>query len=215
MASLVLAGNTSGSITISSPAVAGSTTLTLPTTSGTVLTTAASQTLTTPNVVGPLTLTSGGITFNANAGGGTQATLSDYEIGTFTSTIGTTGTAFTNSGSTFAYNYYVKIGRFVQIWGAVLSSGSTSGGTGNVTINGLPFAIDTSFYSNTGSHGSATSGRVTLATGYGLYVTTYSATQLVLVYNTSGANPTYLPASSVNGNSSPYINFTISYYSSV
>jgi hypothetical protein len=38
MASIVLAGNTSGSITISSPDVSGSNTLTLPTTSGTVLT---------------------------------------------------------------------------------------------------------------------------------------------------------------------------------
>lgn len=37
MASLVLAGNTSGSVTISSPAVSGTTTLTLPATSGTVM----------------------------------------------------------------------------------------------------------------------------------------------------------------------------------
>jgi hypothetical protein len=41
MASLVLAGNTSGSITISSPSVSGSNTLTLPANTGTVLTTAS------------------------------------------------------------------------------------------------------------------------------------------------------------------------------
>lgn len=41
MASLVLAGNTSGSITISSPAVAGTNTLTLPASTGTVLTSAS------------------------------------------------------------------------------------------------------------------------------------------------------------------------------
>jgi hypothetical protein len=41
MASLVLNGNTSGSITISSPAVSGSNTLTLPNNTGTVLTTAS------------------------------------------------------------------------------------------------------------------------------------------------------------------------------
>ena len=38
MASVVINGDTSGSVTLSAPAVAGSTTLTLPTTSGTVLT---------------------------------------------------------------------------------------------------------------------------------------------------------------------------------
>jgi len=41
MASLVLAGNTSGSITISSPAVSGTNTLTLPASTGTVLTSAS------------------------------------------------------------------------------------------------------------------------------------------------------------------------------
>ena len=39
MASLILAGNTSGSITISSPSVSGSNTLTLPANTGTVITT--------------------------------------------------------------------------------------------------------------------------------------------------------------------------------
>jgi hypothetical protein len=37
MASLVLNGNTSGSVTISSPAVSGTTTLTLPVQTGTVM----------------------------------------------------------------------------------------------------------------------------------------------------------------------------------
>ena len=42
MSSLIVAGDTSGSVTISAPAVAGTPTLTLPTTSGTVLTSASS-----------------------------------------------------------------------------------------------------------------------------------------------------------------------------
>ena len=37
MSSIVVAGDTSGSVTISAPAVAGTTTLTLPTTNGTVI----------------------------------------------------------------------------------------------------------------------------------------------------------------------------------
>ena len=39
MSSVVIAGDTSGSVTLSAPAVSGTTTLTLPTTSGTVITT--------------------------------------------------------------------------------------------------------------------------------------------------------------------------------
>ena len=41
MSSIVVAGDTSGSVTISAPAVAGTPTLTLPTTSGTIITTAS------------------------------------------------------------------------------------------------------------------------------------------------------------------------------
>jgi hypothetical protein len=41
MSSVIIAGNTSGTITLDAPAVAGTTTLTLPTTSGTVLTSAS------------------------------------------------------------------------------------------------------------------------------------------------------------------------------
>jgi hypothetical protein len=43
MSAVVIAGDTSGSITLAAPAVAGTTTLTLPATSGTVITSASSQ----------------------------------------------------------------------------------------------------------------------------------------------------------------------------
>jgi hypothetical protein len=45
MASVVIAGNTSGTVTLSAPDIAGSTTLTLPTTSGTIVTTAGGSTV--------------------------------------------------------------------------------------------------------------------------------------------------------------------------
>ena len=48
MSSVVIAGDTSGSVTLQAPAVSGSTVLTLPTSSGTVLTTASGQVLTAP-----------------------------------------------------------------------------------------------------------------------------------------------------------------------
>ena len=50
MASLVVAGDTSGTVTLAAPAVAGTTTLTLPTTSGTVVTDSATQTLTNKSI---------------------------------------------------------------------------------------------------------------------------------------------------------------------
>jgi hypothetical protein len=45
MASIVVAGDTSGTVTLAAPAVSGTTTLTLPTTSGTIVTTSGSQTI--------------------------------------------------------------------------------------------------------------------------------------------------------------------------
>ncbi len=60
------------------------------------------------------TYTTGGITFNQNPGGKTQATLNDYEVGTWTPTdLSAAGLTFTVNSAT-----YVKIGRlvFVQMW---------------------------------------------------------------------------------------------------
>ena len=52
MSSVVIAGDTSGTVTLSAPAVAGTTTLTLPSTSGTVVTDSATQTLTNKTLTG-------------------------------------------------------------------------------------------------------------------------------------------------------------------
>ena len=56
MSSIVVAGDTSGSVTISAPAVAGTTTLTLPTTNGTILTSASGQSLVSPAITGTPTI---------------------------------------------------------------------------------------------------------------------------------------------------------------
>jgi len=50
MASIVVAGDTSGTVTLTAPAVSGTTTLTLPTTSGTVVADSATQTLTNKSI---------------------------------------------------------------------------------------------------------------------------------------------------------------------
>ena len=63
MASIVVAGDTSGTVTLAAPAVSGTTTLTLPTTSGTIVTTASGQTLTSPVLTNP-SISSRGLTFS-------------------------------------------------------------------------------------------------------------------------------------------------------
>jgi hypothetical protein len=57
MASIVVAGDTSGTVTLSAPATAGTTTLTLPTTTGNVVADTATQTLTNKTLTSPILTT--------------------------------------------------------------------------------------------------------------------------------------------------------------
>ena len=52
MSSVIIAGDTSGTVTLAAPAVAGTTTLTLPATTGTIVTDTATQTLTNKTITG-------------------------------------------------------------------------------------------------------------------------------------------------------------------
>jgi hypothetical protein len=125
MASIVVAGDTSGTVTLAAPAVSGTTTLTLPTTSGTLVTTASGQTLNSPTIATPtitgqatiptINLTGGQITFPATQNPSTDAnTLDDYEEGTWTPTLVGSTSGSATIGSIAAR--YVKIGRQVTIW---------------------------------------------------------------------------------------------------
>jgi hypothetical protein len=101
--------------------------------------------ITTP---GPLTMTSGGITFNANPGGGTQATLNDYEEGTWTPNVYNSSSSST---WTTKIGYYRKIGKQVTIWFACDNGNSgTSGST--LVLVGIPFNVP-SFASSAISYG--------------------------------------------------------------
>ena len=148
MADLILAGNTSGAITISAPAVAGSNTLTLPVASDTLVGLAATQTLsnktfsTTLGVGGATPSTSGsGISFPATQSASSDAnTLDDYEEGTWTPTY----TSGSGSGLVVTTNYaaYTKIGRAVTLnmKFTVTTVGSASS---VISISGLPFSATT------------------------------------------------------------------------
>ena len=75
--------------------------------------------------------------------GGTGAAnaLDDYEEGTWTATLGGTGSAPTVSSYSYNSGHYTKIGRqvFAHIYIRV-ENGDISGGSGDITIEGLPFA---------------------------------------------------------------------------
>ena len=97
---------------------------------------------------GDVTLASGhGVSFGATSDGGLSGTsmtsevLDDYEEGDFSPT-------FTQSGATIGYSsqagVYTKIGRMVHATGRLFTS-SISGGSGTVTLTGLPFTAVSGF----------------------------------------------------------------------
>jgi hypothetical protein len=102
MGSLVLAGATSGSTTIT-PTDGVTATLTLPSSTGTLASFNGSG-----NLV--FSTSNAGIIFN-NSSATTNSTLNDYETGTFTVT-DASGAGLTFTGNT---GYYTKVGRLVTI----------------------------------------------------------------------------------------------------
>ena len=78
-----------------------------------------------------------GIDFSATAGTGTSELLDDYEEGTWTPTVSASTTPPTVTYS-IRSGTYTKVGRLVTCTGIIVLA-STSGGSGNVRITGLPF----------------------------------------------------------------------------
>jgi hypothetical protein len=125
MSSVVIAGNTSGTITLDAPNVAGTTTLTLPTTSGTVTTKDSNGILSVNGVQFPATQSASA---DANC-------LDDYEEGTWTSTVTSSGGSITSY--TLNRAVYVKIGNTVYFnVGVTITSVGTASGAFRFT---LPF----------------------------------------------------------------------------
>ena len=91
-----------------------------------------------------------GITFPATQSASTDAnTLDDYEEGTWTIAVQGSSTNPT-VGYNFRVGTYVKVGKNVTLNGHFRTS-SVSGGSGDVLITGLPFAVDnTSNYTTVG-----------------------------------------------------------------
>ena len=135
MASVVISGDTSGSVTITAPAVAGTPTLTLPTTTGTLATLTTPSFGTTIGVGGATASASGsGISFPATQSSSSDAnTLDDYEEGTWTPTDASA------AGLTLTTQYakYTKIGNMVYFCAEITYPSNADGN--RVSVGGLPF----------------------------------------------------------------------------
>lgn len=82
-----------------------------------------------------------GIDFSATSGTGTSELFDDYEEGTWTPVLTTTGTDFTSVTYDVAvYGLYTKIGNMVHIQGMMRTDAvNATGATGLPIISGLPF----------------------------------------------------------------------------
>ena len=143
-----------------------------------------------------------GLTFNGDTAAANA--LDDYEEGTFTPVFTTTGTPFVQGSS--GTGKYTKIGNSVTITFNVSVGGVVSGGTGNVIVTGLPFTNST-----TEAFGIFSAGRITLSADEYYCVVNTSASTLSIQFLNSAAVSTTLPASDVNGNTTPFFSTSITY----
>ena len=144
MSSVVISGDTSGTITLQAPAVSGSSVLTLPATTATLATLTTPSFASTIGVGGTTAANTGaGITFPATQSASSDAnTLDDYEEGTWTPTLGGNATYISRTAT------YTKIGRsvfiFCDITVNVLGTGSTQ------YLQGIPFTTLSGYYPSGG-----------------------------------------------------------------
>jgi hypothetical protein len=180
--SIVLVGSSSGSITLQEPAVAGTTTLNLPATSGTVVVTGTTPTL-------------NGITFPATQVPSANAnTLDDYEEGTWTPNLFAGGANMVASYNDQRYGIYTKIGNTV-FWSARISDITKNAQSGDVTIQGLPFATSSANIISAyiwAYSGITTTGTLILRSNNGL-------TSFILQSTTTAGVGSQIQASNING----------------
>jgi len=182
MAQIVVSGDTSGSITLSAPAVAGSTVLTLPAVSGTVITTATGQTLTSPIISG--TPSGVGVLTSGTAVASTSGTSIDFtgipswakRITVMLNGVSTNGTSIIqvqlgDSGGIENTGYLGSNGQFVAAivsntttgFGIGTSSGSTGGFNGALYISLLNSASN--IWVCTGNIGDSTNNLIQFVAG--------------------------------------------------
>jgi hypothetical protein len=152
MSQVIIAGDTSGTITLQAPAVSGSSVLTLPATTATLATLTTPSFASTIGVGGATASASGaGVSFPATQSASSDAnTLDDYEEGTWTPTI--TGSSSSGTGTyTKQQGTYTKIGNIVKFQAEIVWTAHT--GSGQLEVSSYPFTstaesspISLSFY---------------------------------------------------------------------
>ena len=141
-------------------------------------------------------------------GTGSANALDDYEEGTFTATLGTTGTAFTTTGNTSTC-FYTKVGRAVSI-SVSASVASPSNGTGNLQLTGLPFASGSL---DTGYSAAIRPGRITCTNGDGITANLFQSSSTISFEKAANASATTkIAASDLNGNTTPFLSFSMTYF---
>lgn len=132
MSSVVISGDSSGQITLAAPAVAGSTTLTLPATTGNVVADTATQTLTNKTLTGAVlnssTLNGGSITSGTAVASTSGTSINFTSIPSWAKRITVMFSGVSVSGTS---NFLIQIGS-----GAVETSGYTSGSMQTYTATG-------------------------------------------------------------------------------
>ena len=124
MADIVLTGDTSGSITVAAPAVAGTNTLTLPANTGNIVTTGDSNTITQGMIASNVAGT--GPAFRAYIGGGTNQSIS---ASTWTKVNLATESFDTDSCfDTSTYRFTPNVAGYYQVNGSIMHncSGTTT-----------------------------------------------------------------------------------------
>ena len=200
MSQVIIAGDTSGTITLQAPAVSGSSVLTLPATTATLATLTTPSFASTIGVGGATASASGaGISFPATQSASSNAnTLDDYEEGTWTPIVG--GTATYNAGTV---GTYIKVGSLVTIFG-ILNINVL--GTGSATvIQGLPFSTSQGSQGSIGYFASLASSVVFIQP----YVDTNNPT--LIQFRTLATAGATMGNANVFGNSTR-IDFTMTYY---
>ena len=213
MSSVVISGDTSGSITLQAPAVAGSTTLTLPATTATLATLTTPSFASTIGVGGATASASGaGITFPATQSASSDAnTLDDYEEGTFTPFLGGSGANPTGVTYVNQQGKYVKIGKQVTVSG-ILSFTTYTGGSGSIQISGLPF---TSANDGIAAWGSSMVEQVLLGVGktFATSAITPNTGSIIVVAGGSSANYDNLTFTAVaSSGTTKYLTYGITYF---
>ena len=148
-----------------------------------------------------------GIDFSASAGGGaTSSLLDDYEEGTWTATMTTTGTDFTTTGRSTT-GFYTKIGNLVTAFFDVVIIDPSSG-TGDFVVTGFPF---TSVGGITYVSSMISWGRVDLNGAFTAYGDLYNGTTMYFRYSQNNALSVTLTAADLNGNTTPFFSGSITY----